>query len=101
MVVVPLLGPDAESFQHPAVAVLLVRHARQLRGLGDEDVLVAEPQHAVDVASGEGIEGVAHDLHVLLRHRLLRQPGGFEGLALLVELLVAGRSFRRGSCTPA
>ena len=25
------------------------------------------------------------DLHVLLRHRLLRQPGGFEGLLTLRE----------------
>ena len=30
----------------------------------------------------EGLQGTAHDLHVLLRHRLLPQPGGFEGLGL-------------------
>ena len=28
----------------------------------------------------ERLEGPADDFHVLLRHRLLRQPGGFEGL---------------------
>jgi hypothetical protein len=27
----------------------------------------------------------AHDLHVLFRHRLLRQPGGVEGLGSLLE----------------
>src|SRR5512132_3981937 len=33
----------------------------------------------------EGVETLAHDLHVLLRHRLLRQPGGFEGLGAIRE----------------
>ena len=31
-----------------------------------------------------------HDLHVLLRHRLLRQPGGFEGLVPLRVLVDVG-----------
>src|SRR5262245_35946096 len=30
-------------------------------------------------------ERLAHDLHVLLRHRLLRQPDGFEGFVSLLE----------------
>jgi len=36
------------------------------------------------VSAGERGETTPHDLHVLLRHRLLRQPGGFEGLSLLL-----------------
>jgi hypothetical protein len=31
--------------------------------------------------------GAAHDLHVLLRHRLLRQPGGFERLSTEPECM--------------
>ena len=35
--------------------------------------------------SMERVEDSPHDLHVLLRHRLLREPGGFEGLASVEE----------------
>src|SRR5207249_4318055 len=39
----------------------------------------------------EGVQYPAHDLHVLLRHRLLRKPGGFEGLGpVRVELPTYG-----------
>ena len=34
------------------------------------------------VASIDGVVGSANDLHVLLRHRLLLKPGGFESLIL-------------------
>ena len=33
----------------------------------------------IDLAGGPRREGGRHDLDVLLRHRLLRKPGGFEG----------------------
>ena len=33
----------------------------------------------------EGFMGASHDLDVLLRHRLLPQPGGFEGLPAEAE----------------
>ena len=36
--------------------------------------------HRIPVAAIERLVDLTHDLHVLLRHRLLRQPGGFEGL---------------------
>jgi hypothetical protein len=40
------------------------------------------------VASVEGIETSPEDLHVVLQHRLLPQPGGFERFALLGEPLL-------------
>ena len=40
-----------------------------------------------------------HDLHVLLRHRLLRQPGGFEGFGVGCRRPAARRSCRRGTST--
>src|SRR5204863_44384 len=46
---------------------------------------VLEP--GVYVPTVERLEGSAHDLHVLLRHRLLRQPGSFEGfLGIAISL---------------
>ena len=41
------------------------------------------------VASVERRQGTPHDLHVLLRHRLLRQPRGFEGFLLVPEGLLS------------
>src|SRR6185295_10512350 len=50
------------------------------------DVLSAARQIAVDIPLIDRRNGPPDDLHVLLRHRLLRQRGGFEGfLKLLVE----------------
>src|SRR5215207_2696541 len=37
-------------------------------------------QVGVDVAEQVRLDAALHHLHVLLRHRLLRQPGGFEGV---------------------
>jgi hypothetical protein len=51
-----------------------------------------EREHRLGVMARCGVVDLAHDLHVLLRHRLLRQPGGFEGLlpaVLLDEPLLA------------
>ena len=36
-------------------------------------------ENSLDTPAHAGLPGSPHDLHVLLRHRLLRQPGGFEG----------------------
>src|SRR5829696_1366616 len=38
------------------------------------------PESRFMFAPGEKLEPAHHDLHVLLRHRLLRQPDGFEGV---------------------
>src|SRR5215211_7329151 len=79
-VLIPLLRPERERLAHTGVSVLLHGGGvQQLGGLRDHDVLVEGPQDAFEVASAEGIEGPNNDLHVLLRHRLLRQPDGFEG----------------------
>src|SRR3954471_15992899 len=45
---------------------------------------------ADDVAVVEGFVSPAHNLHVLLRHRLLREPHGFEGLVPGEVLLYPG-----------
>src|SRR5438034_94089 len=47
---------------------------RQLK-FGIEDV-----QYPVDISTGEGGVAPPHKIHVLLRHRLLRQAHGFESL---------------------
>ena len=44
------------------------------------DAGVVQPAERLPVALLLRFERVAHDLNVLLRHRLLRQPHGFEGL---------------------
>ena len=41
---------------------------------------------------GQGTTSAPHDLDVLLRHRLLRQPGGFEGVAAIREPFRACRT---------
>src|SRR4029078_3891893 len=38
----------------------------------------------VPIPAIPGVPGSPHDLHVLLRHRLLRKPGGFECFLLVV-----------------
>jgi hypothetical protein len=40
---------------------------------------VAPPRFSFERATG-ALEVAPHDLHVLLRHRLLPKPGGFEGV---------------------
>ena len=42
----------------------------------------------------------AHVLHVLLRHRLLREPGGFEGVGAMAEVLAPCAPFPLGSSRP-
>jgi hypothetical protein len=42
-------------------------------------------QHPVEITPVERVVSSAHDLHVLLRHRLVRKPGSFEGLATQSE----------------
>ena len=49
------------------------------------DLGVRGLQERLDVVPEEGVHALAEDLHVLLRHRLLRQPGGFEGLPSTVN----------------
>src|SRR6185295_8745018 len=61
------------------------------------DVVRPEAAHGVKASLGEGFEGPAHQLHVLLRHRprsisLLPQPGGFEGFVLVHEALDADQA---------
>ena len=43
--------------------------------------------HGCQVPPVEGFNDLPHDLHVLLRHRLLRKPGGFEGFLAARVLL--------------
>ena len=59
-----------------------LRSDARFNGRGRIDVLdlrVGQSEDAFDVMAVPCVEHPAHDLHVLLRHRLLRQPGGFEG----------------------
>jgi hypothetical protein len=55
-----------------------MRRFRQGRAndVGDIRVEVVDP--LAEVPLSPGVKDPMHDLHVLLRHRLLPQPGGFE-----------------------
>jgi hypothetical protein len=46
----------------------------------------------VEVAMRVGVPQLTEDLHVLLRHRLLLEPGGFEGFVSVEVLLAAHNS---------
>jgi hypothetical protein len=46
-----------------------------------DNVLVEHLNRSVEVASVPQFIHTPYELHVLLRHRLLRQPHGFEGFA--------------------
>ena len=48
---------------------------------------VPELDHRIELFTLERFEGLAHDLHVLLRHRLLRQAHRFEGIIIIEEEL--------------
>jgi dihydrofolate reductase len=52
-------------------------------------VLIKCGEDAFDVAPVEGFGESLHRLDVLLRHHLLRQPGGFQSLGALVEVDLA------------
>src|SRR5262249_44443926 len=51
-----------------------------------DDLGVIELTKGVHVASVPRRECGKQDLHVLLRHRLLRQPGGFKGFLVVPEV---------------
>ena len=64
-----------------------MQHAKQFRGvpldLGIPDLL----RNLVEFWAAEGVIESPHNVHVRLRHRLPRQPQGFEGLLVLKEVL--------------
>src|SRR3954447_8045441 len=70
-ILIPLLRPDSQGFQDAAVPTLLGRNTGQIGRLGDDDLLVAEPQDAFDIAPLERGKGIPDDLDTLLGHRLL------------------------------
>ena len=47
------------------------------------------------------VDDSLHDLHVLLRHRLLPQPHGFEGLGAVGKPFLSGTASRCATCLPA
>jgi hypothetical protein len=74
--------PPLSRLRPPAVDV---SKPREGQGLPD-DLWAQETQPGIRVAPIDGINRFPHDLDVLLRNHLLRQPGGFEGLlARLIE----------------
>src|SRR5215207_11620003 len=52
---------------------------RDIRRTDEFDLLVKDFQGALILTACEVVAQRTHDLDVLLRHRLLPQPGGFEG----------------------
>ena len=65
---------------HQSVVPLVDASPRRTRGRPVElDLGVDAIQDSVEVLPGHALVEPLHDLHVLLRHRLLRQAGGFEG----------------------
>src|SRR6478609_4644588 len=71
------LDASAETFK----ALAFKRPSR--RGIEPDNAYVwIEELRNPEVAAGKLGESTSDDLHVLLRHRLLLQPHGFEGLLL-------------------
>ena len=54
-------------------------------------------KQGVHVAPVEVFEAAPDQLHVLLRHRLLRQPGGFEGSFRIAERRESEAASGRGT----
>jgi hypothetical protein len=55
----------------------------------DDHVLGDELQRGVDIAALPRLVETLRKLHILLRHRLLPQPGGFEGGGVVQVILLA------------
>src|SRR5829696_9261100 len=76
------INPSRMPFRalvHSWPARELIRNRRMPFGLR-----MKVSRQPVEVAAVSGVERSPEHLHVLLRHRLLRQPGGFEGRVNLV-----------------
>src|SRR5829696_7200192 len=76
--------PRREEPRSPFSKLDMAVERPRLRYLGREDDLalgVKEGKHRLNVRLIPGVHEPRNDLDVLLRHRLLRKAGGFEGLA--------------------
>src|SRR5215216_584094 len=91
---VEVLRPGAHVFADtvaPAIAV----GSRKAAGWNPLNIVSenVRVEYRIEVATlqrfSERLEPPPHDLDVLLRHRLLPQPGGFEGFLAVVEVLLA------------
>ena len=75
------------------------RVRRGVRDRADDQVALRMPENAPERArltsSRPKPRILRSDLHVLLRHRLLPQPGGFEGLLALGEHLTTNETALR------
>ena len=85
----PGVAPDPEPLADPVVSsmdrgvkadVAIVYH--------DVGVQLREDSPPLVVPAIESIDQPFHDFHVLLRHRLLRQPHGFEGFGVVPVVLL-------------
>ena len=57
--------------------------AWQLGQITNLEARKAKSEESIHVIAVQGLVHLPHDLDVLLRHRLLPQPGGFDGPVLL------------------
>ena len=55
------------------------------------DIRVEDLENGLEIPTIEGRIGSPHDFDLLLRHRLLRQPGGLEGMRALRKYLGSGK----------
>src|SRR2546423_6791938 len=91
--VVPPRLPELVYVTTEPVETLPLPGVRERRDGPVYEVGREKAQHDVNVTPARGFDDAAHNVHVLLRHRLLRQPHGFEGLRLAhVELLMDHQS---------
>jgi hypothetical protein len=88
--------PEQMFIPHAEEVACCLRHRNatfpaSLRQSADDDVfdIGMRPLRRAIVATFMCGADRAHKLHVLLRHRLLRQPHGFEGIGLVEERLPA------------
>ena len=75
------------------LASLAFAAVRSGPGSIDDHVRIEVGQRRVSVSGVEGVVHLAEDLHVLLRHRLLPQPGGCEGCDMVPNQVRAWTHF--------
>src|SRR5207248_3771022 len=84
--VVPGVGPFGHDLEEPLVSVIVL-YVRLVWKLRDDDIRRSVVEHRRLVASEVRVERRLHYIHALLRHRLLLQPHGFEGLRVVPDVL--------------
>jgi hypothetical protein len=95
-IIISMVGSTTSNSENPSTqslftlqealgAVVAISNGRPV----GHHVVAQQFEGATKIASVESLERSPNDLHVLLRHRLLREPGGLEGIVAVREPVLA------------